>query len=63
DTDPYSNLNDRNQTLYIGGRVSAYSFAGLIDEVRIYHGALNAFEVQQHYTKGLERHRLSVIAY
>ncbi|MFC1789633.1 LamG-like jellyroll fold domain-containing protein, partial [Patescibacteria group bacterium] len=52
DTDPYSNLNDRNQTLYIGGDESAVSFSGLIDEIRIYHRALSATEVRYHYNRG-----------
>lgn len=40
-----------------GATTIGNSFNGLIDEVRIYHTALSAFEIQQHYTEGLERHK------
>ncbi|MBC8231525.1 LamG domain-containing protein, partial [bacterium] len=38
----------------IGGRDSYVWFAGLIDEVAIYNGALSASEIQQHYDNGLQ---------
>ncbi len=38
---------------------ATYSFNGLIDEVRIYNRALSTTEIQKHYAKGLEKHKLA----
>lgn len=55
----YSSLNDHDQVLYVGGAGTLQSFAGAIDEIRIYQEVFSAGEIQKHYAEGLERHKLA----
>ena len=51
-------LDTSAYNLHIGSfNGSASFFNGLIDEVRIYNQALTAFEIQKHYTEGMEKYK------
>lgn len=50
--------NAPTNPFYIGGNPTFGGYAtGYIDEVRVYNQALTAFEIQKHYTEGLEKHQ------
>jgi prepilin-type N-terminal cleavage/methylation domain-containing protein len=56
---PYLTPGNYNSNFYIGkySSGSSFMFTGLIDEVRVYSRALTAFEIQQYYAEGLEKHQ------
>lgn len=53
-----SALTYAHANLFIGSYNGASEFFyGIIDEVRVYSQALNAFQIQKHYVEGLEKYK------
>ncbi len=54
-------IDNTNNYISIGSEQTWANWNGAIDEVRIYTQALTAFEIQQHYAEGVDRHKNVVL--
>ncbi|HOI59726.1 MAG TPA: prepilin-type N-terminal cleavage/methylation domain-containing protein [Candidatus Pacearchaeota archaeon] len=51
---PSHGLISNTQPLLIGGKTTIYPLNGLIDDVRVYSGALSSSQIKQNYVAGLD---------